>query len=76
MGERTEDSERADGGLRTHDLQLGKLALYLLSYVRGDATLPNQEDRIKGLDNGNSIICQPGAYFNIVMRCSVLYDQD
>jgi hypothetical protein len=25
---------RADDGLRTRDLQLGKLALYLLSYVR------------------------------------------
>jgi hypothetical protein len=26
--------ERADDGLRTRDLQLGKLALYQLSYVR------------------------------------------
>jgi hypothetical protein len=31
---------RADDGLRTRDLQLGKLALYQLSYVRvrGDFT--------------------------------------
>jgi hypothetical protein len=27
-------SKRADDGLRTRDLQLGKLALYQLSYVR------------------------------------------
>ena len=27
-------TERADDGLRTRDLQLGKLALYQLSYVR------------------------------------------
>ena len=27
-------AERADDGLRTRDLQLGKLALYQLSYVR------------------------------------------
>jgi hypothetical protein len=27
-------SNRADDGLRTRDLQLGKLALYQLSYVR------------------------------------------
>ena len=27
-------SGRADDGLRTRDLQLGKLALYQLSYVR------------------------------------------
>jgi hypothetical protein len=25
---------RADDGIRTHDIQLGKLALYQLSYVR------------------------------------------
>ena len=28
------DERRADDGLRTRDLQLGKLALYQLSYVR------------------------------------------
>jgi hypothetical protein len=28
------DKRRADDGLRTRDLQLGKLALYQLSYVR------------------------------------------
>jgi hypothetical protein len=28
------DGTRADDGLRTRDLQLGKLALYQLSYVR------------------------------------------
>jgi hypothetical protein len=28
------DKGRADDGLRTRDLQLGKLALYQLSYVR------------------------------------------
>ncbi len=27
-------TKRADDGLRTRDLQLGKLALYQLSYVR------------------------------------------
>ena len=26
--------QRADDGIRTHDIQLGKLALYQLSYVR------------------------------------------
>ena len=33
---------RADDGLRTRDLQLGKLALYQLSYVRvrGDFIMP------------------------------------
>ena len=31
---RRRQPKRADGGLRTRDLQLGKLALYLLSYVR------------------------------------------
>jgi hypothetical protein len=30
---------RADDGLRTRDLQLGKLALYQLSYVRVQAIL-------------------------------------
>lgn len=29
-----EETKRADDGLRTRDLQLGKLALYQLSYVR------------------------------------------
>jgi hypothetical protein len=29
-----ETRDRADDGLRTRDLQLGKLALYQLSYVR------------------------------------------
>jgi hypothetical protein len=35
--------ERADDGLRTRDLQLGKLALYQLSYVRvrEDFTTPD-----------------------------------
>jgi hypothetical protein len=28
------NKKRADDGLRTRDLQLGKLALYQLSYVR------------------------------------------
>ena len=28
--------KRADDGLRTRDLQLGKLALYQLSYVRAE----------------------------------------
>ena len=28
--------KRADDGLRTRDLQLGKLALYQLSYVRAN----------------------------------------
>ena len=28
------ETKRADDGLRTRDLQLGKLALYQLSYVR------------------------------------------
>jgi hypothetical protein len=34
--------KRADDGLRTRDLQLGKLALYQLSYVRvrGNFTMP------------------------------------
>jgi hypothetical protein len=43
---------RADDGLRTRDLQLGKLALYQLSYVRvgedfimRDTSLPPQEAR-------------------------------
>jgi hypothetical protein len=30
----TLNRERADDGIRTHDIQLGKLALYQLSYVR------------------------------------------
>ena len=33
-GRRTFSAKRADDGLRTRDLQLGKLALYQLSYVR------------------------------------------
>jgi hypothetical protein len=28
------DEVEADDGIRTHDIQLGKLALYQLSYVR------------------------------------------
>ncbi len=34
-----EETKRADDGLRTRDLQLGKLALYQLSYVRMDGYL-------------------------------------
>jgi hypothetical protein len=33
-GDVLERSRQADDGLRTRDLQLGKLALYQLSYVR------------------------------------------
>jgi hypothetical protein len=36
----TAGKERADDGLRTRDLQLGKLALYQLSYVRVERILP------------------------------------
>jgi hypothetical protein len=32
-----EDDRRADGRIRTYDLQLGKLALYLLSFARVDS---------------------------------------
>ena len=49
---------RADDGARTRDLNLGKVALYQLSYIRTVSqratSLPNRESRVKMALQGNS----------------------
>jgi hypothetical protein len=43
-----ESYKRADDGLRTRDLQLGKLALYQLSYVRMREHFTTQQRGYRG----------------------------
>jgi hypothetical protein len=52
-----EHEKRTDGagnGIRTRDLNLGKVALYQLSYSRPEITLLTEEKSIRGMESGQA----------------------